>query len=84
MNLVLANDEESSMEEINKGVSLGDDSKMGTNDTSNKTGMLVVKEEGKEYATAINTTPCGHFQNQGKKWCWNQTMKQVNSWVSVR
>ena len=66
MNL-LADDEKSSMEEINEGASLGDDSKMGTNDTSNQTGMLVVKKEGKEYATAINTTPCGHFQNQGKK-----------------
>ena len=42
--------------------------KMGTNDTSNQTGMLVVKKEGKEYATTtFNAPPCGHFQNQGKK-----------------
>ena len=63
MNL-LADDEESSMEQINEGASLGDNSEIGTNDTSNQTGMLVVKKEGNEYTTAINTTPCGHFQGE--------------------
>ena len=59
----IADGEESSMEEINESASLGDNSEMGTNDTSSQTGMLVVKKEDKEYATAINTTACGHFQN---------------------
>lgn len=41
MNL-LADDEESSMEQINEGASLGDNSEIGTNDTSNQTGMLAL------------------------------------------
>ena len=41
MNL-LADDEESSMEQINEGASLGDNSEIGTNVTSNQTGMLAL------------------------------------------